>query len=135
MHPADYRTVAIVLDPAFASRLATLADRAAVWIIDSAENRPAIESLWTARRTRGAEYDVTVFREIPGLTPEAHVDGVVRSVERQQAADEPGPPVGAIEVYGTAMSDAMRSTLRVHGYIQLEAVSDGFRAHRGRDAR
>ena len=64
------RTVAIVLDPGYSSRLASLAARAAVWIVDSPENRPAIESLWTARRTRGAEYDVTVFRTIPGLSNE-----------------------------------------------------------------
>mgnify|MGYP006137249033 CR=1 FL=1 len=31
-----------------------VAERAAVWIADSPENRPAIESVWTARRTRGA---------------------------------------------------------------------------------
>ena len=126
------RTIAVVLDPAFASRLPSLAERAAVWIVDSAENRPAMESLWTARRTRGAEYDVTVFRAIPDLSPEAHIDSVVRSVKKQHDRDMPDVEIGAIEVYGTAVSDAMRSTFEAHGYARLELLADGFRAHRRR---
>jgi hypothetical protein len=126
----DSRTVAVVLDPAFSSRLASLAQRAAVWIVDSPENRPAIESLWTARRTRGAEYDVTVFRSIPELSAEAHIEGVVRSVgKRENAADEDAT-VGTIEVYGTGMSEAMRSTFEKHGYTRMELLGEGFRAHR-----
>lgn len=129
-HPSP-RTVAIVLDPAFSSRLESLAARAAVWIVDSPENRPAIESLWTARRTRGAGYDVTVFRTIPGLSPEEHVDGVLRSVEKQVDPDEPKATVSAIEVYGSDMTDAMRSAFHARGYTTLEPLGDGFRAHYG----
>ncbi len=125
------RTVAIVLDPDFSSRLATLAARAAVWIVDSPGNRPAIESLWTARRTRGAEYDVTVFRTIPGLSPEEHVDGVVRSVEKQAGPDERDATVRAIEVYGGDMTAAMRSAFHARGFTTLEPLDDGFRAQRG----
>ena len=124
------RTAAIVLDPAFASRLASLADRAAVWIVDSPENRPAIESLWTARRTRAASYDVSVFRMIPGLTPEQHVDGVLRSVGGDAQPDEPLGPVGSIELYGVELTDAMRATLAAHDYLHLEPLGDAFRARR-----
>ena len=124
------RTIAIVLDEAFSARLASLAESVAVWVVDSPANRPAIESLWTARRTRGAEYDVTVFRTIPGLSAAEHVDGVVRSVERHRSSDDDTPHVGAIEVYGTEASDAMRATFESHGYARLEPIDDGFRAHR-----
>ena len=125
------RTVAIVLDPAFTSRLASLAERAAVWIVDSQENRPAIETLWTARRTRGAMYDVTVFRMIPGLGPEQHVGGVLQSVEMRPDADEPAVPTGAVEVHGAALTDAMRSTFEAYDYRVLDLLDDGFRARRG----
>ena len=125
------RTVAIVLDPAFASRLPPLAERAAVWIVDSQENRPAIEALWTARRTRGAMYDVTVFRMIPGLTPEQHVGGVMRSVEMRPESDEPAAATGAVEVHGAALTDAMRSTFEAYDYRLLDPLDDGFRARRG----
>ena len=125
------RTVAIVLDPAFSSRLASLAARAAVWIVDSADNRPAMESLWTARRTRGATCEVTVFRAIPELSAESHVEGVVRAIEKLQDPEEPAAIVGSFEVYGAEMNDDMRSTFEAHGYTRLEPLPDGFRAHRG----
>lgn len=124
------RTVAIVLDPAFAAALPALAGRASVWVVDTPENRPAIESLWTARRTRAADYDVTVFRMIPGLSPESHVDGVVRSVEKQHDPEEPTVIVATIEVHGAPLSDGMRSTFEAHGYTRLEPFADGFRASR-----
>lgn len=126
------RTIAIVLDTEFASRLAPLAGRAAVWIVDSPANRPTIESLWTARRTGGAACDVTVFRMIPGLTPEQHVDGVLRSAAMPPENDEPFAPVGSIEVYGADLSDGMRATLERHQYPRLDALDDGFRARPGR---
>ena len=125
------RTIAIVLDPDFSTRLASLADRAAVWIVDSPGNRPAIESLWTARRTRGASYDVTVFRTIPGLTPEQHVEGVLQSLARDVEVNEPLAPVGSLEAYGVELTDGIRSTLGSHGYGQLDPTTDGFRARRG----
>ena len=125
------RTIAIILDTAFASRLTSVAERAGVWIVDSPENRPAIESLWTARRIRGATYDITVFRMIPGLTPEQHVDGVLRSLGKPEASDDPVAPIGAVEVYGTERTDALGSTFAKHGYGELEPVGDGFRARRG----
>ena len=122
------RTIAIVLDTEFASRLAVLAERAAVWIVDSPGNRPTIESLWTARRTAGAVCDVTVFRMIPGLTPEQHVDGVLRSATRPPEPDESLAPVGSIEVYGADLSDGMRETFERHHYPRLDVLADGFRA-------
>src|SRR5688500_13055125 len=87
MTTSSARTIAIVLDPDFGARVASLAERAAVWIIDSDANRPAIEALWNARRTRQAAYDVTVFRAIPGLSIENHLDGVMRSIETDSGID------------------------------------------------
>ncbi len=133
MSHASTRTVAIVLDPAFGAQLASLAGRAAVWVVDSPENRPTIESLWTARRTRGAEYDLTVFRMIPGLSPADHIDGVVRSLDRLRFDDDDAPaaPIGSVEVYGAAPDAAMRSTFEQFGFAHLDPLDDGFRARRG----
>ncbi len=101
-----------------------------MWIVDSPDNRPTIESLWTARRTRGASYDVTVFRMIPGLTPELHIDGVVRSLARHAEPDHPLGPVGAIEVHGAELTSSMRATLERHEYSRFDPIDGGFRAHR-----
>ena len=121
------RTIAIVLDVTFAGRLASLVEGAAVWIVDSPENRPAIESVWTARRTRGAAYDVTVFRMIPGLTAEDHVESVLRSAAKHLESDDLPGPVGSIEVYGTELTDAMRAMLARHDYSRFDPLDEGFR--------
>jgi len=129
------RTVAIVLDPSFAARLASLADRAAVWIVDSAMNRPAIEALWTARRIQQASYDVTVFRPIPDLSSEEHLMGVLRSIQRHADAvdEEERVPLEWIEVYGIAPSPAIEALLRANGFGGSAPLSDGFRARKRRD--
>ena len=134
MTTSSARTIAIVLDPDFGTRVATLAERAAVWIIDSDANRPAIESLWNARRTRHAAYDVTVFRAIPGLSIENHLDGVLRSIETDAGIDvdddedEERPPLEWVEVYGTEPSESIESVLRARGFGGSAPVTDGFRA-------
>ena len=76
-------------------------------------------------------YDVTVFRMIPGLTPEQHIDGVLRSLGKHEESDDPVAPVGAVEVYGAEMTDALGSTFARYGYGPLEPLGDGFRARRG----
>ena len=127
------RTVAIVLDPAFSSRLASLAERVAVWIVDSDENRPAIEALWSARRTRHATYDVTVFREIPELSVEDHLAGVLRSIEMDVGVDEDLPPLEWVEVYGVEENETIGSVLRARGFGGTAPLAEGFRARRRRE--
>ena len=128
------RTVAIVLDPAFSSRLGALAERVAVWIVDSHENRPAIEALWSARRTRHEAYDVTVFREIPGLSVEDHLAGVLRSIELDTGIDEEQPPLEWVEVYGVEASETIGSVLRARGFGGPALLADGFRARVRRES-
>jgi hypothetical protein len=127
------RTVAVVLDASFSSRLPSLAERVAVWIVDSSENRPAIEALWSARRTRQATYDVTVFREIPGLSVEDHLAGVLRSIEMDTGVDEELPPLEWVEVYGVEPSDSIGSLLRARGFGGHAPLADGFRARKRRE--
>jgi hypothetical protein len=127
------RTIAVVLDPAFAARLTPLAERAAVWIVDSAGNRPAIEALWGARRSRQATYDVTVFREIPGLSLEDHLSGVLRSIEIDTTIDDEQPPLEWVEVYGIEASPTIESALRARGFGGAAPLPDGFRARMRRE--
>ena len=129
MNQTSARTVAVVLDPEFGARLSSLAQRVAVWIVDSDVNRPAIEALWTARRREQAVYDVTVFRSIPGLSLEDHLAGVLRSIETEtDIDDEAPPPLEWVEVYGIAPSGSVESLLRARGFGGSAPLSDGFRA-------
>ena len=133
MNQSPVRTVAIVLDPDFGARLSSLAQRVAVWIVDSGGNRPAIESLWSARRKEHASYDVTVFRAIPGLSEEEHLAGVLRSVQTDTGLDEDAPPLEWLEVYGLPSSESIESMLRERGFGGSAPLSDGFRARMRRE--
>jgi hypothetical protein len=124
----DLRTVAVVLDERFSWRLSALAERVPVWIIDSADNRPAIESLWDARRKRSAGYDVTVFRAVPELSTEDHLAGVLRSVDSHRDDESAPGRFQVVEMYGIEMTESIRSVLRRRGFDGIEPVGDGYRA-------
>jgi hypothetical protein len=130
--PLDHTTVAIVLDPDFAVGLHALARRAPVWVIDSALNRPVIEQLWTTRRRERTDWEITVFREVPGLSPEAHLARVLKSVEDQLHLDPEEPPHSAIEVIGLGVSADVPAVLRERGFGPARETADGFRAVRTR---
>lgn len=133
MTTSQARTIAIVLDPEFATRVTSLAERVAVWIIDSDANRPAIEALWNARRTRQATCDVTIFRPIPGLSTEDHLDGVLRSIETDADVEEEQPPLEWVEVYGVEANESIESLLRARGFGGSAPLPDGFRARLRRE--
>ncbi len=133
MNQSPARTVAIVLDPDFGPRLSSLAQRVAVWVIDSSGNRPAIESLWSARRKEHAAYDVTVFRAIPGLSPEDHFAGVLRSVQKDEGIDDEAPALEWVEVYGLESSASIESLLRERGFGGSAPLAEGFRARMRRE--
>lgn len=126
--PLDLTTIAIVLDQEFAEQLPSLARRVPVWVIDSRKNRPVIEALWTARRRDRTEYEIAIFREVPGLSIEAHLARIMRSAEGQQQLDPENPPFRAIEVFGLAPSEAVEASLRELGFGSIRPTPDGFRA-------
>ena len=127
------RTIAIVLDLEFGTRVASLAERVAVWIVDSDANRPAIEALWNARRTRQVTCDVTIFRPIPGLSTGDHLDGVLRSIDTEADAEEERPELEWIEVYGLEVDESIESLLRARGFGGSAPLRDGFRARMRRE--
>ena len=133
MNQSATRTVAVVLDSAFGSRLSSLAQRAAVWIVDSSDNRPAIEAIWNARRKQGVSADVTVFRAIPGLSAEEHLSGVLRSIQMDTDIDDDAPPLEWVEVYGIESSEEIESLLRARGFGGSAPLSEGFRARMRRE--
>ena len=122
-----------MLDADFGTRVASLAERVAVWIVDSDANRPAIEALWNARRRNQVTCDVTIFRPIPGLSTEDHLDGVLRSIETDPDVDEERPALEWVEVYGLEPSDAIESVLRARGFGGSAPLPDGFRARMRRE--
>ena len=104
-----------------------------MWIVDSDDNRPAIEALWNARRRNQVTCDVTIFRAIPGLSTEDHLDGVLRSIETEADVEEERPALEWVEVYGLAANESVESLLRARGFGGSAPLPDGFRARMRRE--
>jgi len=105
------RRVAIVFDADFGDRLAPLAMRTPVWIVESAANRSAVAEAMN-RATEWPHISVTVFRPTDNLK---HLLSQIGHPQR-------------VDVIGLRLSDDVRDAMRDGGFANVVATSDGFRA-------
>lgn len=105
------RRVAIVFEREFGDRLADLAMRMPVWIIESASNRAAIAEAWN-RATEWPQISFTVFRASDDLP---HLLTQIGHPKR-------------VDVIGMALTDDARAVLTAAGFTKFVEVSDGFQA-------
>lgn len=105
------RRVAIVFDTEFGDRLATLAMRTPVWIVESATNRAAVSEAWN-RATEWPHISVTVFR------PPDDLKLLLSQIGHPQRVD----------VIGLPLTDDAREALRAAGFTKIAESVEGFRA-------
>jgi hypothetical protein len=105
------RRVAIVFDTEFGERLATLAMRMPVWIVESVTNRAAVSEAWN-RATEWPHISVTVFR------PPDDLKHLLPQIGHPQRVD----------VIGLPLTDEAREALRAAGFTKIAETNDGFRA-------
>ena len=121
----DRTALAIVVDEEFGWALRSLAESMPVQIVDSPANRPAIESLWQDRRTRGVEVEVTIFRMVPGLSLEEHLSGLLRAMGRAAPTDGGRRPA-AIHVLGLRITPSIERLAAELGLGDCRETADGF---------
>jgi hypothetical protein len=105
------RRVAIVFDPEFGDRLATLAMRTPVWIVESVTNRAAVSDAWS-RATEWPHISVTIFR------PPDDLKHLLSQIGQSQRVD----------VIGLPLTEAGREALSEAGFTKIVETGDGFRA-------
>lgn len=105
------RRVAIVFDADFGDRLATLAMRTPVWIVESVTNRPAVADA-VNRATEWPHISVTVFRPTDDLK---HLMSQIGHPQR-------------VDVIGLPLSDDARDAIFFAGFTKVAETNDGFRA-------
>jgi hypothetical protein len=125
-------TVALVVDPNYASRLRELADRVHVWVAESPENTRATESYW-ASLPPGSGYDIEsgITKFTPtGESMEDWCVGVIASldVHHNQYSHDPGYTV--LEVYGAAPSERITAAFSHLGFSEFEPTEAGFLARK-----
>lgn len=105
------RRVAIVFDADFGDRLAALAMRTPVWIVESNTNRPAVSDAMN-RTTEWPHISVTVFRPTDDLK---HLLSQIGHPQR-------------VDVIGLRLSDDAQDAIRAAGFTKVVETNDGFRA-------
>jgi hypothetical protein len=125
----DRTALAFVVDQEFGWELRSLAESMPVQIVDSPANRPAIESVWQERRTGGLDREVTVFRAVPGIAPEEHLIGLLRTLTRAGSASEREPSPTTIHVLGLPLTPAIDRRIAALSVGACRPTAGGFRIH------
>ena len=121
---ASKNTVAIVVDPDFGERLYPLAEKMAVWVVDTPVNRAAAESHWRERPDKS----ITTFKVDPDVSREHWCAGVLGTVLEHQGGYSQQPPVSSLEIVGARPAPPLLATLADYGFPAVTSGSEGFRA-------
>lgn len=126
------RSIAIVVDEEFGSRLLSLATRTRVWAVDSVPNRRFADRLSEKARALGEATGVTLVRAAEGADGVQTCLDMLYRVEAKHGVYTSNPPYGEIELIGVSEHDAgsVRQELERLGFSVFEPTSNGLRAFR-----
>lgn len=128
---ADKEMVCLVLDPNYGERIALLAKRFNVWVVDTPTNRNVVERLWQQARRDGATSDVTTFKVSAGENPVDTCLGTLRAIENHHNEYAQPPPYRMVEVFGLVLSDPLQEALEKQDFTKFEKTDEGFKAIKG----
>ena len=123
--------VALVVDPKFGDRLAVLAARLHVWIIDTPENHLAAAAIWSENKNHHSlERGTTTFRADPTSPPDESVASILETVDLHNGEYSHTPPWSVLEVFGANPTPQLVDALAGFGFLNIASTHDGFRAWR-----
>ena len=124
--------IAVVVEPCFGARLPDLAKQVHVWICASDENSEAVRSYWDSetKDANSFESGATEYQIDTSGTPEDWCCNIVPTVDLHHGEFSNDPPWSSIRVYGTALTDRVRSVLVSFGASHFKVSPDGFIATR-----
>lgn len=120
-------TIALVLDPEFGQKLATLAARVHTWAIDTPTNRAVAERMWKATESEGHDIEtgVTTFKP-QGAGAEEWCLAVVDQLDVHHNHYSHDPAYSVLEVYGARLSERIREEFGRYGLVHFEETTQGF---------
>jgi hypothetical protein len=116
--------VAIIIDPEFGDRLASLADQQCVWVADSANDRTATERLWREK----SAYAVTTFHCDPTASSVEILADILPIIDEHHGALSCTPPYRRLVVYGVEPNAAVLAALTMVGFGLETPIANGFTA-------
>lgn len=128
MISAPYK-VYVVVDPSFGERLATLPEDTPVWIVDTPTNSAVAHRLWKVR-TPNHLTGITTFQVDLSSSPDANLIAKLDMIDLHHGPFSADPPYSQLEVFGTRLSNEIRTELSRYGFIEFEVTPEGFRCSR-----
>jgi hypothetical protein len=126
-------TIALVIDPDFGTAVGDIAAGVAhTWIVDSDENCAAAEQIWQASAKplgHMAQNGITTFRRY-GTNRESWCESVLDLIEDHHDRCRGNAGYSALEVYGTALTNRLRSAFAENGFSAFTVTDFGFRAEK-----
>lgn len=113
--------VTLVLDRQFGSRVASIPEQEVVWLINSEENRKALQQLDQHRRAHFSTFDAVDAESL-----EIGLDLIGDHLNEYTE----GGPWRQITVLGVSMVNAARNLLEEYGAANVETIESGIRATR-----
>lgn len=124
----------VVVDPNYGDRIATAAQAAPVWAVDTLTNKTACERAWTAHRAtdhqqRGA---VTCYEAADSGDRLANLLNILRGLEEHHGEicdNHFAFPTGfVLRVFDLAPNETVTTALRELGFSSFVGMADGFDA-------
>lgn len=122
-------TVAILVEPDASQRIGEIRARAHVWVMDTPENRRAVEVLWADQRANPLRTQLTVFN-FDSSPPAEVVSHWLWSIDLHHGSYSQSPQWNRAEVHGAHLTPALRADMTSYGFDTYEDTPSGFVATR-----
>ena len=123
------KKVGIVVDRTFGDRLLSLLRLFHVWVVESADNLPAIQSAWTsqsATTNSAPTAAVTSFKALEGESPDDMCARIAGDVDEHHGELAQDRAWREIEIFGVSLNRRLRSVFEELGANTFEPTKGGF---------
>lgn len=122
--------VFVVVNGDYGERLAELAQKGPVWIVDTPTNRTVVQRIWGANPNRSHLQGVTTFNFVEGVSSEDTLLEELDTIDLHHGIYSANPPYTILEVIGTALTEKLKLELSEYGFNDFQKTEEGFRALR-----
>lgn len=117
--------VALVLDIDFTKKIAPLAEIMPIWIIDTPQNRIAVEKIRNAVSSRSVE-PITMFQSKPGESTEQSCERIVQSLDEHHNEYSQTPGYTELMIIGASLSKISLTPFLELEFNQFFSTETGF---------
>lgn len=127
---AEQYRVFVVVDREYGERLAQLALKCSVWVVDTPANSDVAGFLWSATPSHSHLDGVTTFKTKDDSSPEDILIGELDTIDLHHGVYSANPPYTNLEMIGIEITERIKMEFSRFGFDNFEPMLEGFRASR-----